>query len=567
MATQYRNRIKVAITNTGTGTAQLGSAVTGFQDFTNVTSGSTIGYAIDDGSNWEVGTGTYTSGSPGTVTRANIEASSNGGSAISLSGSAVLTLTLTAAQIAALAPLASPTFTGTPAAPTASTNTNTTQLATTAYVVGQAGSSSPTMNGNAATGTSLLYARQDHVHPSDTSRAPTANPTFTGTVALGYQVATLGSLASGGPVTLTTSAQTTSGAVLTFASTTGVATGMFVYGANINYDCTVISLTSTTVTLSTNVTGTVSTGAAIRFLNKINIAHYADSNSNYSFTRLAEWRNASGSSWTTASRRLSQGVDVSDQAFIEWNPPSYNTGLALGIGQPGASTYGLSMDSSGNVVHGGYLAIAPSGGNAQMYITRAAGNFGSINFQTAGVGRWSLFTDNTAETGSNAGSLLQINALSDGGAYLSTPFQIIRSTGQINMPLVNIDGGTLDGTVVGSSTPAAGTFSKLTSAGGLFEKDVAMAANNIDLNTGSVFTKTISGATTLTVSNVPSAGTVASFVLELTNAGSNVTWWSNVRWAGGTAPTLSSSGTDVLGFYTTDGGANWRGLLLGKAFS
>jgi hypothetical protein len=37
----------------------------------------------------------------------------------------------------AYAPLASPTFTGTPAAPTAAVDTNTTQLATTAYVVGQ----------------------------------------------------------------------------------------------------------------------------------------------------------------------------------------------------------------------------------------------------------------------------------------------------------------------------------------------------------------------------------------------------------------------------------------------
>jgi len=35
------------------------------------------------------------------------------------------------------APLASPTFTGTPAAPTAAVDTNTTQVATTAYVVGQ----------------------------------------------------------------------------------------------------------------------------------------------------------------------------------------------------------------------------------------------------------------------------------------------------------------------------------------------------------------------------------------------------------------------------------------------
>lgn len=77
--------------------------------------------------------------------------------------------------------LASPTFTGTPAAPTAAADTNTTQLATTAFVVGQASSTSPVMDGTATIGTSLKYARADHVHPSDTSRAPLASPAFTGT--------------------------------------------------------------------------------------------------------------------------------------------------------------------------------------------------------------------------------------------------------------------------------------------------------------------------------------------------------------------------------------------------
>jgi hypothetical protein len=81
------------------------------------------------------------------------------------------------------AALASPTFTGTPAAPTAAADTNTTQLATTAFVVGQASSTSPAMDGTAAVGTSLKYARADHVHASDTSKANLASPTFTGTPA------------------------------------------------------------------------------------------------------------------------------------------------------------------------------------------------------------------------------------------------------------------------------------------------------------------------------------------------------------------------------------------------
>lgn len=55
--------------------------------------------------------------------------------------------------LALKANLASPTFTGTPEAPTASVNTNTTQLATTAFVVAQIADDAPTKTGTGASGT------------------------------------------------------------------------------------------------------------------------------------------------------------------------------------------------------------------------------------------------------------------------------------------------------------------------------------------------------------------------------------------------------------------------------
>jgi hypothetical protein len=111
---------------------------------------------------------------------------------------------------------------------------------------------------------------------------------------------------------------------------------------------------------------------------------------------------------------------------------------------------------------------------------------------------------------------------------------------------------------------AAQTLSLKTLTGSK-ETRVTMGASNIDLDAGNWFTRTISGTTTLTVSNVPASGTAASFILDLTNGGSaTVNWWSNVRWAGGTPPTLTAAGRDVLGFYTYDAGSNWTGLLLGK---
>lgn len=46
-----------------------------------------------------------------------------------------------------------------------------------------ASTTSPKMNGTATVGTEMAFARGDHIHPSDTSKANLASPTFTGTPA------------------------------------------------------------------------------------------------------------------------------------------------------------------------------------------------------------------------------------------------------------------------------------------------------------------------------------------------------------------------------------------------
>jgi len=116
------------------------------------------------------------------------------------------------------------------------------------------------------------------------------------------------------------------------------------------------------------------------------------------------------------------------------------------------------------------------------------------------------------------------------------------------------------GSLVFATSPSLTTPTTI----GLKGTKIAMPANDINLATGDYFTKTISSAVTLTVSNVPTAGTVASFILDLINGGAaTITWWTT-KWAGGIAPTLTAAGRDSLGFFTHDGGTTWTGLVLGK---
>jgi hypothetical protein len=82
--------------------------------------------------------------------------------------------------------LASPTFTGTVTVPSLIVTTNIQGngfvASTSGVVVSLSGTASPLMNGPAAVGTASKWSPEDHVHPIDTSRAPVASPTFTGTL-------------------------------------------------------------------------------------------------------------------------------------------------------------------------------------------------------------------------------------------------------------------------------------------------------------------------------------------------------------------------------------------------
>ena len=92
------NRAYMTTATTGTGTITLGSAVGSFRSFaaSGVVDGDVVRYVIEDGDNWEIGSGTYAA-SGTTLTRA-VEDSSSGGTAITLSGTAVVFVTAVAAD-------------------------------------------------------------------------------------------------------------------------------------------------------------------------------------------------------------------------------------------------------------------------------------------------------------------------------------------------------------------------------------------------------------------------------------------------------------------------------------
>src|SRR3990167_1629397 len=86
----FGNRAKETNTTTGTGTYSLAGTVTGFQTLVAAAAASsgdavgpwTVYYTVEDGTDWEIGTGVLTDAAPDTLTRASIIESTNSDAAV-----------------------------------------------------------------------------------------------------------------------------------------------------------------------------------------------------------------------------------------------------------------------------------------------------------------------------------------------------------------------------------------------------------------------------------------------------------------------------------------------------
>lgn len=100
---EFGNRVKETTTTTGTGTLDLDGAPTGFRAFSNeFTSGdSRVRYLIvddpDNPTDYEIGLGTFNTGTPNTLSRDTVEASSNSDNKVSWSAGTKTVVNLSSA--------------------------------------------------------------------------------------------------------------------------------------------------------------------------------------------------------------------------------------------------------------------------------------------------------------------------------------------------------------------------------------------------------------------------------------------------------------------------------------
>jgi len=128
-------------------------------------------------------------------------------------------------------------------------------------------------------------------------------------------------------------------------------------------------------------------------------------------------------------------------ADSEFNWDNTNKRLGLGISAPL-----------------GILHLKTAAQTTRFLLDGDAGQNKIITFRSAGLQRWGLYSNNVAESGSNAGSNFVVRRYSDAGTLLGTPISVTRSTGQTTIS----EGLTLSGSELRSFKASTSTLSSLT---------------------------------------------------------------------------------------------------------
>lgn len=203
-----------------------------------------------------------------------------------------------------------------------------------------------------------------------------------------------------------------------------------------------------------------------------------------------------------------------------------------------------------------------------------------------GLGTYASGANTLARTtilsSSNAGSVVNLSSGSK-VVFITYPAGksvIADSTGVVTLAnsvltTTDINGGNVDGTNIGASTPGTGVFTSLETEGAFTEDADAITSSSnaatLDLSAATNFTHDLSENVTYTFSNPAASGKASAFTLKVVqdSTARTITWPASVNWPGGTAPTISAGDGDVdyFVFITTDNGTTYYGFTAGQAFA
>ena len=397
------------------------------------------------------------------ATTAFVQAAAGGVTSFNGRNGAIV-LTLTDVTGVGGAPLNSPIFTGVPAGPTAAPSTSSTQLATTAFVMAalastvtsfnsRTGAITLTANDISAAGGAPLNSPAFFGVPTAPTAATATNTTQLATTAfvqnaIGAGAGVVSFNGRGGAITLTAADLTgAGGALLSSPAFTGTPSGPTAAGG--------VSTTQlATTAFVQNAVGAISGFLPIAggtLTGPLTVANTLDIDGVAGSVRALFGTTAGLDRW-----RIAMGTGGAGE-------PGANSGSDFGISR--YSDAGALIDSPFFVVRATgqiQVSIAPNTpGTGQMMLTGAAGTAKGFVGATNALPRWGLLLGSSdAETGGNAGSSFNLNRFNDAGAALGNVIAASRVTGVVTFAAAIVNGPS-DRTLKENIEPLTGSLDKV----------------------------------------------------------------------------------------------------------